>query len=410
MAGFFEKMTSLNAPWLALPALQQLFTLFQKEGATLRLVGGSVRDGLLGLPVSDIDFAVDQPPQWVLELLKRNHIKAIPTGIDHGTITAVIDKKPYQITTLRVDIKTFGRKAHVAFTDDWVQDALRRDFTMNAIYADQKGQLFDPVKGVVDLKNKKVRFIGNASQRIKEDYLRILRFFRFSARFGHEPYDSEGLDACKMYASHLPHLARERVTDEFLKILQLPSPLYALDAMNETNVLGYILHPGTWEDLKTLVALEKALHLPPSVLVRLVAFHPALEEIQAHLRLSKKQESILAFLMKNHGLVSAESFKHQSYRWGKDKVFDLTLLQTAQRVRSSDVSLEEGIHILRDLHKQFDPWLIPSFPLKGEDVLSHGIKEGHQIGILLRQVEKWWISQDLDPDRNDCLVYLATLL
>src|SRR3990167_5989957 len=160
-------MTSLKAPWLTLPALQHLFTLFAKEGALLRLVGGSVRDGLLGLPVSDIDFAVDQPPQWGLELLKKNHIKAIPTGIDHGTITAVIDKKPYQITTLRVDVKAFGRKAEVAFTEDWIQDAKRRDFTINAIYANRTGELFDPVNGLEDLKNRKIRFIGDPNQRIQ---------------------------------------------------------------------------------------------------------------------------------------------------------------------------------------------------------------------------------------------------
>lgn len=401
---------TLKAPWLKQPNLQNLFTLFHKEGATLRLVGGSVRDGLLGLPVSDIDFAVDQPPQWVLELLQKHHIKAIPTGIEHGTVTAVIDKIPYQITTLRVDIKTFGRRAHVAFTDDWRQDAARRDFTINAIYADQHGNLFDPVNGVEDLKNKRVRFIGNSSQRIKEDYLRILRFFRFSARFGQEPYEEEGLEACKIYASHLPHLARERVTDEFLKILQLPSPLYTLDAMNETNVLSYILHPGTWEDLKAFVALEKATHLPPAAMGRLAAFHPDLKEIKAHLCLSKKQASILTFLMKNHGLVTQESFKHQAYSWGKEKVFDLALYQTAQRVNSSALSLEEGTKILQRLHDQFDLWPLPIFPLKGDDVLSHGIKPGNQVGVLLKQLEKWWISQDFEPDHEACLAQLATLL
>lgn len=400
----------LNAPWLSLPAIQHLFTLFQGEGATLRLVGGSVRDGLLGLPASDIDFAIDQPPQWVLETLTKHHIKAIPTGIDHGTITAVIDKKPYQITTLRVDIKTFGRRAHVAFTDDWREDALRRDFTMNAIYADQDGTLFDPVGGLDDLHHKKVRFIGEASQRIKEDYLRILRFFRFSARFGHEPYDGEGLKACKMYASHLPHLARERVTDEFLKILSLPSPLYALDAMHDTGVLHYILHPGTWEDLKILIALEKAVPLAPSPLSRLVAFHPAIGEVKTHLRLSKKQETMLSFLMKNHILVCLESFKHQAYRWGKEKVFDLALLQTARRVCLSEISADVGTQLLKDIHEKFDPWIIPRFPLRGEDLLTQGIQQGNQIGHFLKQVERWWISQDLAPDRKACLAHLATLL
>ena len=239
--------TRLASPWLTLPSLQHLFDLFEKEGATLRLVGGSVRDGLLGLPVNDIDLAVDRDPHWVMDLLHKHHIKAIPTGIDHGTVTAVLDKRPYQITTLRVDVKTFGRKAHVAFTEDWVQDALRRDFTMNAIYADKMGFLFDPVDGLEDLKEHRVQFIGKASLRIKEDYLRILRFFRFSARFGQEPYDGEGLQACRLYATHLPQLARERVTEEFLKILDLPSPLYALDMMKETDVLTYILHPKTWK-------------------------------------------------------------------------------------------------------------------------------------------------------------------
>jgi len=403
-------MTSLVIPWLTLPPLQQLFSLFDKEGATLRLVGGSVRDGLLGLPVSDIDLAVDQAPEWVMRLLKKNHIKAIPTGIDHGTVTAVIDKRPYQITTLRVDVQTFGRRAHVAFTDDWVQDALRRDFTMNAIYSDKNGQLFDPVGGIEDLKNNRVRFIGSPAQRIKEDYLRILRFFRFSARFGHEPYDQEGLKACKLYASHLPHLARERVTDEFLKLLQLPSPLYSLDAMNETGVLSYILHPGTWDELKALVKLEQACTYLPATFVRLAAFHPALQEIKARLRLSKKQESFLGFLIKNHGLVTNESFKHQSYRWGKEEVFDLALLQTARRVSVGELSLETGARFLTALHNHFDSWSIPPFPLTGDDVLSLGIKEGNKIGSLLREVETWWIAQDLAPDRNACLAQLEALL
>lgn len=394
---------------LSLPSLQRLFSLFDEAGATLRLVGGSVRDGLLGLPVSDLDLAVDQDPLWVLELLRKNHIKAIPTGIDHGTITAVIDKTPYQITTLRVDVKTFGRRAHVAFTDDWVQDALRRDFTINAIYVDRKGELFDPVGGLEDLQNKRVRFIGTASQRIKEDYLRILRFFRFSARFGHEPYDPEGLEACQAYASHIPHLARERVTDEFLKLLQLPSPLYALEAMKETGVLTYILHPGTWEDLNALISLEKACNCLPDALLRLAAFHPSLEEIRAHLRLSNKQESTLSFLTKNHALVTPESFKHQAYHWGKERTFSLALLQTAQRLSSGAISLEAGSHFLKDLSERFDSWIVPVFPLAGNDVLSLGIKQGKRVGALLGEVERWWIGQDF-PSREACLAQLASLL
>lgn len=402
--------THLISSWLALPSLQHLFDLFEREGATLRLVGGSVRDGLLELPVSDIDLAVDKEPRWVMELLKKNQIKVVPTGIDHGTVTAVIEKRPYQITTLRVDVKTFGRKAHVAFTEDWIQDALRRDFTVNAIYADKTGHLFDPVGGLEDLKAHQVRFIGNAAQRIQEDYLRILRFFRFSARFGHEPYDAEGLEACEQYASHLPHLARERVTEEFLKILELPYPLYALDAMKKSNVLTYILHAKSWDDLRSLIPLEKEAKLSPSFLIRLAAFYPDLHEVKAHLRLSKKHLSTLAFLTKNHPLITEASFKSHAYLWGKDKAFDLSLLQTARQIAASKISLEEGAHFLQSLHSHFDSWIAPSFPLTGEDLLGLGVKKGERIGVLLKAVEVWWLSHDLTPDREKCLSYLSTLL
>lgn len=403
-------MSSLTSSWLHLPSLQDLFDLFEQEGVTLRLVGGSVRDGLLGLPVNDIDLAVDKDPQGVMDLLTKAHIKVIPTGIDHGTVTAVIDKRPFQITTLRVDVKTFGRKAHVVFTEDWVQDALRRDFTINAIYADKTGHLFDPVGGLDDLKDRRVRFIGKATQRIKEDYLRILRFFRFSARFGHEPYDREGLEACEQFASHLPHLPRERVTEEFLKLLELPSPLYALEAMKETNVLSYILHPSTWNDLKALVPLEKETSLEPSFLIRLAAFHPVLSEMKAHLRLSKKQASKLTFLLKNHALVTDASFKQHAYRWGQKNTFDLSLLQTARQIAASEKSLDDGAVFLKHLHSRFKSWTLPLFPLTGEDVLNLGIKKGERVGTLLKTVETWWLSNDLEPDRKACLAYLLTLL
>lgn len=403
-------MPILTAPWLSLSALQNLFSLFEIEGATLRLVGGSVRDGLLGLPVNDIDLAVDRDPHWVLSFLKAHHIQAIPTGIDHGTITAVIDKRPYQITTLRVDVKTFGRKAHVAFTDDWADDARRRDFTINAIYADKNGQLFDPVNGLEDLKNHTVHFIGDAPQRIQEDYLRILRFFRFSARFGHEPYNEEGLKACAQYASHLPHLARERVTEEFLKILELPSPLYTLQAMQETGVLSYILQPHSEKEIEALIALEKEVSRSPNPLLRLATFHPDMKEIKAHLRLSNAQQTNLAFLLKPHKAVTPASFKEYAYFEGKENTFTLAYLQTTRDVASSRLSLKEGTEALKTLHHLFDPWDPPSFPLTGHDILKQGVQEGQAVGVLLKTVEDWWIAKDLEPDKVACLQHLLTLL
>lgn len=403
-------MKKLTAGWLKLPGLQRLFTLFLQEGATLRLVGGSVRDGLLGLPTNDIDLAVDRPPQWVLDILIKNHIKAIPTGFEHGTITAVLDKRPYQITTLRLDIKTFGRKAEVAFTEDWVQDAQRRDFTINALYADKEGNLFDPVGGIEDLEEHRVRFIGNASQRIKEDYLRILRFFRFSARFGKEPYSQEGLEACREFASHLPHLARERVTDEFLQILELPNPLYALEAMKETGVLPYIFHPKVWEDFKTLLSLEKTTEISPDPILRLASFHPLLSELKSHLRLSKTQIIKLSFLLKEHDPVTIDSYKRFAYSWGKEGTFDAALLQTSYCLVSEEISLKDGTAFLKQLQILLNGFSIPDFPLKGRDLLALHIKPGETLGELLKTVETWWISEDFTPDKKACVKYLKSLL
>lgn len=402
-------MTTLTSPWLKLPGLQRLFDLFKAEGATLRLVGGSVRDGLLNLPTSDIDLAVDRPPQWVLDLLTKNEIKVIPTGFDHGTVTAILDKQPYQITTLRIDVKTFGRKAHVAFTEDWVQDAKRRDFTINAIYADKKGHLFDPVEGLADLKAHRVGFIGKASQRIKEDYLRILRFFRFSARFGHEPYSQEGLEACETYASHLPHLARERVTDEFLKILELSAPLYTLEAMKKTGVLTYIFHPKNWRDFYALIPLEKEAALAPNALLRLASFNPSFDELRSHLRLSKDQAQRLAFLLQRHDPITEKSYKRLAYLWGKDCTFHVGTLQTAQRIASKETSLKEGAKFLKSLQSLLKTWSIPKFPLRGKDLLKNNVPEGERIGALLKAVENWWIDQNFTPDKKACLEYLKEL-
>lgn len=369
-----------------------------------------MRDGLLDLPVTDIDLAIDRSPEWVLNFLTSHQIHAIPTGIDHGTITAVIDKRPYQITTLRVDVKTFGRKAEVAFTEDWHQDALRRDFTINALYADRKGHLFDPVGGLEDLKAHRVRFIGDPAERIQEDYLRILRFFRFSARFGHEPYDKQGLKACAQYASFLPHLARERIGEEFLKILDLASPFYGLKAMDETGVLIQILPSFTLEPLKVLTALEEKTHIPPSPLLRLASLNPSRAEVTSALRLSNHDHQRLAFLLAPHDLVTQTSFKTFAYRFQKEPVFHLAFLQTIDHIQKGNLSFQEGVAFLKDLLHDFQEWTVPPFPLKGEDVLAEGIPEGQEVGLLMRKVREWWFSQNLEPDRAACLAYLVALI
>ena len=397
----------LETDWLSLPPLQRLFRVFETEGATLRLVGGSVRDGLLGLPVQDIDLAVNRDPLWVLNLLSTHKIHAIPTGIAHGTITAILDHRPYQITTLRIDVKTFGRRAEVAFTDDWIQDAQRRDFTINAIYADKDGTIFDPVDGIEDLKNHIVRFIGDPDLRIQEDYLRILRFFRFSARFGKEPYDQAGLRACGQFAKHILDLARERVTEEFLKILDLPSPLSVLQAMDSEGVLAFIMPPSSWQILPALITLEQQGGVTPNPLIRIAALHPDFSELTTRLRLSNAQIRSLSFLAEDHPLITLASLKAQSYEWGISSVRDLALLQTAHRLVQVEISPEEGIHFLKTLQ---EPWEVPAFPLTGEDILAQGVPTGPQVGMHLKKVEEWWLASGLDPNREACLSYLSTFL
>lgn len=396
-------MTRLEVPWLSHPPLQKLFTLFQEQGADLRLVGGAVRDGLLGLPVQDIDLAVNRDPQWVLNLLALYGVQAIPTGLAHGTVTAILDHESYQITTLRVDVKTFGRRAEVTFTEDWVQDAQRRDFTINAIYANQEGILFDPVGGIEDLAQQRVRFIGNAETRIQEDFLRILRFFRFSARFGKEPYEETGLAACSHLAPHLPTLARERITEEFLKILQVPFPLSIMRQMETTGILDLMIPNPSWQILPNLLKLERQI----DPLIRIAALDPDLRALKTRLRFSKKQERTLDYLAASHPLLTLSSLKKYAYLFGKQPTLDLALLQTARQMATTDLSEEQGRAFLKGAHA---PWTVPVFPLRGADILHQGIKEGHQVGAALKQVEAWWLEQDLIPDHSACMAYLETLL
>lgn len=355
----------------------------------VRFVGGSVRDTLLGLPVSDLDVATPLSPQRVLELLKGAGIRAVPTGIDHGTITAVLASGPVEVTTLRRDVSTDGRRATVAFTDDWREDAARRDFTINALYADPAtSEIFDYFGGLADLKVRHVRFIGDAFQRIAEDHLRILRFFRFLARFG-DVADPAGLEACTARSRDLMALSRERIADELLKLLVAKDAVRVVALMIERGIFLSVLPEIVSADrFAHLAVREVDAGVAPHPIRRLAALIPAdpalAEQIAARLKLSNAQRKRLAT-----AVVSPEGAPRPlAYRLGCEAALDQLLL--------SDRPITEAIEI-RD-------WNPPRFPLTGGAIVSRGVKAGPEVARLLKRVEEAWIAEGFpDEDRASAL-------
>ncbi|HEX7751397.1 MAG TPA: CCA tRNA nucleotidyltransferase [Novosphingobium sp.] len=346
-----------------------------------RYVGGAVRDTLMGLPVKDIDMATLLPPAEVMARLDKAHIGHVPTGIAHGTVTAILREGPVEITTLRHDVSTDGRRATVAFADDWREDAARRDFTINALYADPSSlEVFDWFGGLDDLAARRVRFIGDARQRIREDHLRILRYFRFQARFGTQPADEEAESACADLAATLKGLSRERVGMETMNLLALPDPAPTVARMAELGVLPVILPEARPEALAALVAQEQRQHIAPDAIRRLAALLPAdatlAEQIAARFRLSGAQKRRLASAGKR-GDAAGEP-RALAYRLGREQALDRLLIAGA------DVSALEG-------------WDIPQFPLKGGDIVARGVKAGPEVARTLRAVEDRWIAEGF-PD------------
>ena len=290
------------AKWRKRRGMKRLLSALGADEGLTRYVGGAVRDDLLRLPVNDVDLATRLQPDDVMLRLQKARIKAVPTGIEHGTITAVSDGHPFEVTTLRRDVETDGRRATVAFTDDWKEDAARRDFTINALFADPaSGELFDYFGGIEDLDARRIRFIGDPLQRIAEDHLRILRFFRFHARFGWGEPDAAALDACTKRANDLMALSRERIADELLKLLGVPDPSPTVQIMLARAILKPVLpeiEPSALGTLRRLIASEKAAGVDPDPLRRLAALlprNPSLaDDIAIRLRLSKRHASGLA--------------------------------------------------------------------------------------------------------------------
>jgi poly(A) polymerase len=373
------------AKWKQRPGMPPLLDALGAADGLTRFVGGAVRDDLLGLAVNDIDLATRLRPPEVIARLDAASIKAVPTGIDHGTVTAISAGHPFEVTSLRRDVSTDGRRATVAFTDDWEEDAARRDFTINALSADPcSGELFDYFGGLGDLTERRVRFIGDPLQRIAEDHLRILRFFRFHARFGAGEPDQAALDACARRANDLMALSRERIADELLKLLALPDPAPTVGVMLQRGILKPVLpeiEPERLCDLEALIAAERAAAIAPHPLRRLAALLPRDAEIAqaigARLKLSNKARTRLACAASSSGVGSPQPL---AYREGTDCAVDRLLLAS----RPADAEAIER-------------WTPPRLPIGGGALIERGLVEGPVVARTLRRIEDRWVESGF-PD------------
>jgi poly(A) polymerase len=366
--------------WRAIRGMARVLdALGAAEGQT-RYVGGAVRDELLGLPVNDVDLATRLHPHEVIRRLEKVRIKAVPTGIDHGTITGVSDGHPIEVTTLRRDVSTDGRRATVAFTDDWKADAARRDFTINALSADPRtGEIFDYFGGLDDLGHRHIRFIGDPLQRIAEDHLRILRFFRFHARFGSGEPDAAALDACTRRANDLMALSRERIADELLKLLAFADPAPTVAIMLQHSILRPVLPeiaPERLENLSAVIASERASGIAADALRRLSALLPrdpaVADLVTARLRLSNKARKRVGCAAATELFSSAQAL---AYRVGTDCAIDRLLLAG----RTADAA-------------SISAWKAPRLPISGGKLIARGLPEGPIVARTLRQIEDRWVE------------------
>ena len=387
--------------WMTASAVRALFDSLGRAGIVARFVGGCVRNTVLGREVDDIDVAVDKPPDAVMHALAAARLKCVPTGLKHGTVTAIVEGTKFELTTLRRDVETDGRRATVAFTDDWLEDASRRDFTFNALYADLDGTLYDPFDGRRDLAAGRVRFIGDADTRITEDRLRVLRFFRFYAWYGRPPLDGPGFDACRRHAGALGSLSGERVSKELLRLLDAPAPADALQAMAEAGALDrWLPEYDNVARLKVLVAREDR----PDALRRLAAVVRAGTDATAlgkRLKLSTQQALRLDVMLAREPALDLaggpKAWRAAIHHLGNNLYADRLLLDA-----DTPGDWRAALALARS-------WTPPDLPVSGADALALGLAPGPRVGALIAAVERWWIDGDFAADRAGCLAQLERL-
>jgi poly(A) polymerase len=404
-----------QAAWMTTPATTAVLDALEVEGGPdcARFVGGCVRNTLVGRPVDDIDIATRLTPERVRKALKAAKIAAIPTGIEHGTITAVAQHLPHEITTLRRDVSTDGRRATVAFTDDWQEDAERRDFTLNSLYARRDGTIFDPTgHGVADARAGRIVFVGDPEQRLHEDHLRNLRFFRFQAWFGRGEPDAAALAACSKLKDQIDRLAAERISKELLKLLAADDPRRAVGLMAGAGVLEVVLkaEPNLVR-FDALVGIETEQLFEADPVLRLAALladdQVAAQRLAERLRLSNAdRDRVVAALAPTPGLkswMSPREIRRAVYRDGLTAFRDRAKLAWATSERSAATMQWRGLIALAD------GWTRPTFPLSGQDVMNAGVPKGPLVGQVLKEVEAWWIDHDFLDDKFSAIEKLKAV-
>lgn len=406
MTNAVEPLALPDNDWSNRPDIVAMLAILDPaQEKSCRFVGGAVRDTLLGSAVKDIDLATTLTPQHALDRLQKGGVKVVPTGIDHGTITAVLDSGPVEITTLRNDVATDGRRAKVVFSDNWRDDAARRDFTINALYAEHfSGRIHDYFDGIGDLEKGLVRFIGDADIRIKEDHLRILRFFRFDARFGKNTPDINSFEACARHGASLKALSRERIAAELLNILGGPNVERAFSLMSKASIWHYILPELTnqaGQNLSRVLQREQQLSSPANALVRLAALIPADRDVATklatRLRFSRQKTGYLQQLVSG-GQPSPANIRKIAYQIGPDQARERAMLF------ASDNSFRQTYELLNDWHP-------PHFTVKGKDIIAMGVKAGPEVSHKLKRIEQRWIAEGFpDADRlNEICAEIAIL-
>lgn len=402
--------------------LKPVLEAIAQEGDAAWLVGGCVRNALLGEPASDLDVATQALPEQVMERAQSAGLKAIPTGIEHGTITVVSEGVPIEVTTLRRDVETDGRRAVVAFTRELAEDAARRDFTMNALYLSPDGILHDPVDGMADLEARRVRFIGDASARIREDYLRTLRYFRFYGWYGHGSPDRDAIKAIIANKAGLSSLSAERVWSELKKTLAAPQVTRSLLWMRQTGVYQTVLpESGHMDGFARFMRLEEATGVHPDPLLRLMALLPLgdvgrVETLAARLKLSNAERERMAKTMNAHSVLATADISSPTalravlYDQGERTVRDLLILQAADSMDiDPEAALPEGLadRVTRTWNLA-DMWQKPSLPVSGKDLIARGVEPGPTLGEALKIMEGAWVASDFEMTREDLLEVLKS--
>ena len=402
-----------NEPWLKKSSVVEVFRALKMPGHTTRIVGGAIRNAIFGVAVVDIDMATTLRPDEVMAASARANIKAVPTGIAHGTVTLVLGGDVIEVTTLRADIDSDGRHASVVFGTDWRGDALRRDFTVNALYCDAAGEVFDPLGGMGDLLARRIRFIGDPEKRISEDYLRILRFIRFHGAYGSGSIDAGGMGAVVRGRHGLGQLSRERIWSEFSKISVLDRSVETIDLMFEygllVDVLGGVPQLGKF---RRLVKNENELQLKADAVRRLGALGLFVPDDATHLgarfRLSRNDVKRLTFMGSNlwpvEGIADLADARRRLYQLGRIGFQDLVLVNYEPQTGRAERAM------LNSLYNLSENWTRPEFPIDGGDLKSFGLTSGPEMGKLLHELKNYWVAADFKPDRSALLARLKEIL